>query len=142
MILYSLTCPNDHGFDSWFASAAAFADLQTAGRISCPQCGSSGVGKALMAPAVRPARGAAIPEKPLSQPPTESEAALAAARRAFEETSDYVGGNFVAEARAMHAGESEARSIWGEARFHEARALIEEGVPVAPLPFVPARRTN
>ncbi|MBD3765289.1 MAG: DUF1178 family protein, partial [Rhodobacterales bacterium] len=82
------------------------------------------------------------PDRPLSAPQTEVEAALAALRRQIEETSDYVGLNFAAEARAMHTGETPARPIWGEARPDEARALIDEGVPVAPLPFVPPRRTN
>ena len=70
------------------------------------------------------------------------EAALAALRRQVEETSEYVGLNFAAEARAMHEGRVPERSIYGEAKADEARRLVEDGIPVAPLPFVPARKTN
>ncbi|MGB2894495.1 MAG: DUF1178 family protein, partial [Albidovulum sp.] len=68
--------------------------------------------------------------------------ALAALRRQVEETSEYVGLNFAAEARAMHEGRVPERSIYGEAKADEARRLVEDGIPVAPLPFVPARKTN
>jgi hypothetical protein len=50
--------------------------------------------------------------------------------------------SFAAEARAMHLGEAPERPIHGEARLDEARALVDEGVPVAPLPFLPRNRTN
>ncbi len=73
---------------------------------------------------------------------TDAEAALAALRREVEENADYVGLNFVAEARAMHEGDLPSRSIYGEARIDEARKLLEDGVPVAPLPFRPIRKVN
>ncbi len=145
MILYSLTCHKDHSFDSWFASAEAFGGLQRAGQLTCPTCGSGQVEKSLMAPAVRPARTAATPpdaKGSLTQPQTDAEAALAEMRRQVEANSDYVGVNFVAEARKMHSGESPERSIYGEAKFEEAKALLEDGIPIAPLPFMPARKTN
>ena len=137
MIRYSLKCAKDHAFDSWFQSAAAFDALAEGGRLSCPVCGNGQVEKSLMAPALRHAA-----ERPLAAPASEVEAALAEMRRQIEETSDYVGLNFAAEARRIHAGEVPERAIYGEARAEEARALMEEGVPVAPLPFVPARKTN
>jgi len=68
--------------------------------------------------------------------------AIAGLRAEIEARSDYVGTDFVAEARRMHFGDSPERSIYGEARADEARQLIAEGVPVAPLPFLPRRRTN
>jgi hypothetical protein len=113
--------------------------------VACLICGSARVEKSLMAPALRPARTAATPEpqRPrLSQPASPAEEALAAMRREIEEKSDYVGLNFAAEARAMHQGEAPERAIHGEARPEEARALLEEGVPVLPLPFVPKRQSN
>lgn len=145
MIRYALKCSADHGFDSWFQSAGAYESLHLAGHVACPVCGSTEVAKSLMAPAVRPARGAAavpVPERPLSAPGSDAEAALAELRRQVEANSDYVGMNFVAEARRIHAGEVPERSIYGEAKPDEARRLIEDGVPVAPLPFMPPRRTN
>lgn len=136
MIRYALTCKADHAFDSWFASASAYDALAAAGHVACPVCGSTRVDKALMAPAV-------ASEKPdLKKPANPMEEALAAMRAHVEANSDYVGLNFVTEARRMHAGEVPERSIHGEARPEEARALLEEGVPVAPLPFMPPRKAN
>lgn len=144
MIRYTLKCDQDHGFDSWFASAEAFGSLLGAGQLACPICGSVTVEKGLMAPSVRPARTAATSPMAgrLSQPQSEVETAMAAMRQHVEANSDYVGVNFVTEARRMHAGLAPERSIYGEARFADAKALIEEGVPIAPLPFMPLRKVN
>ena len=144
MISYSLRCSKSHGFDSWFQSAAAYESLSSAGRISCPICGDSTIEKTLMAPAVRPARkaGEAQAKPKLSEPTSELEAAMAALRRQVEANSEYVGLNFATEARRMHDGEIDPRAIYGEAKPAEARALIEDGVPVAPLPFMPPRKAN
>ncbi|MDT8856729.1 DUF1178 family protein [Paracoccaceae bacterium Fryx2] len=151
MIRYDLRCAAGHAFDSWFQSATAYDSLAGRALIACPLCGSTGVTKSLMAPAVRPARNAdaarpgngdAPADRPLSTPGTDLELALAALRRQVEENSDYVGMNFAAEARRIHDGEVPERAIHGEARPDEARRLIEDGIPVAPLPFLPARKTN
>ena len=140
MIRYSLRCAKAHEFDSWFQSAEAYDALRGAGHIACPVCGDGTIEKTLMAPAVRPAEKAATPA--LSAPQNDIEAAFAEMRKQIEATSDYVGVNFVSEARKMHAGEIEERSIYGEAKPEEARALLEEGVNVAPLPFMPSRKAN
>lgn len=145
MIRYSLKCAADHSFDSWFQSAAAFDALADAGHVTCPNCGSADISKTLMAPAVTPARKATnLPtiDKPLSTPASPQEAALAALRAEVEANSDYVGKNFVAEARKMHEGTAPNRAIHGEARLDEARKLLEDGVPVMPLPFLPPRKVN
>ena len=143
MIRYALKCPADHGFESWFQSSAAYEALRASGHVACPICGSVRIEKALMAPAVAPAdtREAAV-RPDLSSPANPMEEAFAALRRQVEENSEYVGMGFAAEARAIHSGDAEARAIYGEAKPEEARALIEDGVPVAPLPFMPPRRTN
>lgn len=135
MVRYSLSCADGHAFESWFQSASAFDDLSARGLLSCAECGSSKVDKALMAPAV-------ATREDLSKPRDPREAALAAMRRHVEENSDYVGLSFAAEARAMHEGTTPERSIWGEAKPDEAKALLEEGIPVAPLPFMPKRSAN
>ncbi len=142
MIRYSLKCGAGHGFESWFKGAEAFSALQAAGQVTCPVCGSAEVGKDLMAPAVRPARKAATAKPSLSDPASELEEKLAALKKQIEENSEYVGMNFAAEARKIHAGEAPERAIHGEAKPDEARAMIEEGLPVAPLPFLPARKVN
>lgn len=148
MIRYSLKCSADHGFDSWFQNAEAFTALQAARQLACPVCGTTEVEKSLMAPSVRPARSAeARPETEaappsLREPQSELEAAMAELRRQIEANSEYVGMNFATEARKMHLGEAPERAIHGEARPDEARKLIEDGLPVAPLPFLPARKVN
>lgn len=138
MIQYRLRCRDGHEFDSWFQSSAAYERLAASGHVACTVCGTAEVAKALMAPVVKKAEAA----RPLTDPATEAERQLAELRRRIEENSDYVGLNFAAEARAIHDGDSPARSIYGEARADEARALLEDGIPVAPLPFRPAKRSN
>jgi hypothetical protein len=151
MIRYTLRCAEGHGFESWFKSGESYEALASSGHVQCPDCGTTKVEKSLMAPQVQPARrkAAAAPAEtpartpgPLTAPETERERALAELRAQVEANSDYVGMNFVAEARAMHEGLAPSRSIHGEARLDEARKLIEDGVPVAPLPFLPRSRTN
>ncbi len=154
MIQYTLKCAQDHRFDSWFQSASAYDKLLTAGMIECSICGDTSVEKAMMAPRVRPARTAAqktepsaelpqpVQPAPLSTPSNEVEQALASMKKQVEENADYVGGNFVKEARAMHDGDAPERSIYGEAKPEEAKALIEDGVPVMPLPFRAGRKSN
>ena len=78
----------------------------------------------------------------LSQHANEAEKAIAELRRKVEDNSDYVGKDFVTQARAMHEGDAPGRAIHGEAKLDEAKALIEEGIPVLPLPFRPNRKTN
>nr|WP_111301661.1 DUF1178 family protein [Paracoccus saliphilus] len=137
MIRYALRCDNGHDFDGWFRSSEGFRAMQDSGQVTCAACGSTQVEKALMAPAVAEKRAPA-----LSAPRNPAEAALEALRRKVEENSDYVGLRFAEEARAMHQGDRPSRAIHGEARPEEARKLIEEGVPVAPLPFLPRQKAN
>lgn len=145
MIRYALKCAGDHGFESWFASAEAFDSLRTVGMVVCPVCGSDDVNKAIMAPRVRPARSQAASDRavrPLQAPASEAEAELSKLRKHVEDNSDYVGLSFASEARKMHDGDIPHRAIYGEARTDEAKKLLEDGVPVAPLPFIPNRKTN
>lgn len=145
MIKYALKCAKAHEFESWFQNAAAYDALRAASHVTCPICGDADVEKVLMAPAVRPARkaeAASAPRPKLQDPQSQIEETLAAMRAQIEANSEYVGVNFVAEARKMHAGEAPERSIYGEARIEEAKKLVEEGVPVTPLPFLPRRKAN
>jgi hypothetical protein len=143
VIRYSLRCAKEHRFDSWFGSSADFERLREAGHLACAVCGEAGVEKDLMAPGIAgtaeapPSGGSA----PLSTPASPAEQALAELRRRIEATSENVGRDFVREARRIHEGEAPARSIIGEARPAEARALVEDGIPVAPLPWS-TRRGN
>lgn len=161
MIRFSLVCEAGHDFESWFPSGDAYEAQQTRGLVSCPICGSPKVGKALMAPSLgrkgNRAGGAVVPvaedvpatpTEPAAQMPvtllTEKEQAFRAMLRAVREhvvqNADNVGRGFADEARKMHYGETEHRSIYGEADAAEAQALIEEGIEVHPLPPAPDDR--
>ncbi|MEM7497799.1 MAG: DUF1178 family protein [Pseudomonadota bacterium] len=163
MIRFALRCSKGHAFDAWFASNATFDDLRKAGALACAECGDPTVEKALMAPAVRTAEtakatakpgggaGAAVaPAGPAQTPPAEAppslttpaspqEAMRAALRAKIEAVSDNVGRDFAAEARRIHAGEAPERPILGEASQAEAKALIEDDIPVMPLPWMSKR---
>ena len=151
MIQFTLQCDDGHRFDSWFQSSAAFDKLKANTMVACPICGSNKVEKAMMAPRVADSRSKSRstpdmgPEPapgPLSAPATATEKALTELRKQVESNSEYVGVNFVSEARKMHSGEVPERTIHGQAKPEEARKLIEDGVPVMPLPFMPGRKTN
>jgi hypothetical protein len=131
MIRYALRCEQAHTFDAWFGSSADFDRLLAAGLVSCAICGSTAVTKELMTPSVT----SAAAEPKLSGPASPAEQALAELRRRIEAESEDVGREFVTEARRIHEGLAPARAIIGEARPAEARALIDDGIPVAPLPW-------
>lgn len=163
MIRYTLACEAGHAFESWFPSSASYDEQAARGLVACPTCGSAKVGKAVMAPSVaraesRPPRacapagevragevraGAAPADSPVpmtAEPERRLRAMLRALREHVRATADHVGTRFPEEARRMHYGEVPARPIYGEASPDEARALIEEGVEVAPLPPAPDDR--
>jgi len=138
MIKFTLKCEQGHRFDSWFQSTSAFDRLSETGMVACAICGSAQVEKALMAPQVQGARD----DRSLAATTDGAENAVAALRRKVEANADYVGTRFAQEARDMHDGLMPERAIYGEARPEEAKRLFEDGVPVAPLPFSPRRKTN
>lgn len=153
MIVFDLSCHAGHRFEGWFGSSDDFASQQERGLVECPLCGSTEIGKAPMAPAV-PAKGnqrneAAQASGPLQGgeiPPEVRQAmqALADAQAKALKQSRYVGDGFAEETRAMHYGEKELEAIHGKATLKEAKELLEEGVPVAPLlaPFTPPEDLN
>lgn len=130
MIKYHLTCAEEHDFESWFASSADYDRLETSGLLSCAVCGSGKVEKAVMAPQV-----AVAAEAPLSQPASPAEQALRALREKVEREADNVGQEFATEARKIHEGDAPERAIYGQARGADVRGLIEDGIPVMPLPW-------
>lgn len=155
MIVFDLKCSGDHVFEAWFASSGAYEEQRERGLLACPVCGNGDVGKALMAPNVAAkgnSRSAAVPQASAATPDEPpSPAAIKAAMRAIAamqakmlEKSEWVGRAFADRARAMHAGEADAAPIHGQTTRAEAEALVEEGVPVAPLlvPVVPPEALN
>ena len=147
MIKYALACEQAHEFESWFPSSEAFETQRKRGFVTCPFCHSANVEKQIMAPSVArkdKAPKAAAPEAQpmavLSERERDLRAALRALREHVMKNAENVGKDFVEEARKMHYGETEERSIFGEADLAEARALLEEGIDVLPLPIVPDDR--
>jgi hypothetical protein len=146
MIRYQLTCKDDHRFEGWFRSSGDFDKQSKRGVVACPTCGNTKISKALMAPSVvtRKGRDAAKPKKPRKAPtsshisaPPEVMEMLRKVRREVEAKAEYVGPKFAEEARKIHYEESEGRGIWGEASVAEAKALVDEGIDVMPLPVLP-----
>ncbi|WP_375550386.1 DUF1178 family protein [Rhodophyticola porphyridii] len=152
MIRYSLKCADGHAFESWFQSAEAFDTLADRGLLSCAVCGGEDVVKAVMAPRVTKKGGVEAPQPgpadpaeapaPAIAPPAPMEIAAKMIRTHLEKHSTYVGGQFAKEARAIYLGDAPERMIHGEATAEEARELIDDGVPIAPLPGLPKAKTN
>ena len=141
MIVFDLNCGQGHRFEAWFGSSDYYESQRGRGLIECPLCGDAGVAKAVMAPAVPAKSNRRDGRAVAANPDPEMLGKLLALQREMEATSEYVGDRFAAEARALHdAGES--RSIHGEATPAEARALLEDGVPLLPLPFRPRARLD
>lgn len=138
MIKYALHCDAGHAFEGWFGGSADYDDQRARGLLTCPVCGSAGVDKQIMAPAVAGTKKTAAPEPSPKLREMMLEAA-AKVREHVEDNFDYMGDAFAAEARAIHEGRSEERGIYGEASPAEVKALIEDGVRVAPLPPAPPK---
>lgn len=151
MIVFDLKCSHDHKFEAWFGSSRDYEEQKARGLVSCPVCDDSLIEKAVMAPAV-PAKGNQRRDPAPAGPPVADRAVAAmspadAARlQALVEkvakaqaevlaNSSWVGDAFADKARAMHYGDEPQASIHGTADREEARALMEEGIAVAPLPL-------
>jgi hypothetical protein len=156
MIRYTLSCERGHEFESWFANSGAYDKQAKRGLVTCPACGSAKVEKTIMAPKImgpRPARTdvaeppsppPALPATPalaplsvMSSPERELRQKLKELRDHVTKNANYVGTKFPEEARKIHYGETEHRSIYGEASREEAKALHEEGIEFHPLPILP-----
>lgn len=151
MIVFDLQCGAGHVFEAWFGSNADYEDQRARGLVVCPICESPEIAKAAMAPAVpakgeraapREDQGADMPVRSGGGDPAKVKrllADLAREQAKMLEKSDYVGKDFARQARAMHDGETQDRPIHGETTLDDARAMLDDGIPVAPLPL-PVRR--
>ncbi len=163
MIHYQLRCGAGHGFDGWFPGSASFDQQAQAGLLTCPVCARTDVARALMAPRVRTGERPRAPDLPAETAPATVPATAGAAgagaagaeaksavaipdqmravlqrmRAEIERNCEYVGPGFADQARAMHEGEQPHRAIYGESTPEEARALAEDGIEVARIPWVP-----
>jgi hypothetical protein len=155
MIHYALVCNKGHNFESWFPDSAAYDKQAKRGIVTCPHCGSAKVEKAIMAPRlssaskkrkapaeapVAPAPEANAPVAMISPQEHEFRSKLKELREHLTKNADNVGQKFPEEARKMHYGEIEHRSIYGEATPKDAKELLEEGIEFHPLPSLPDER--
>jgi hypothetical protein len=151
MIKYALACDQAHEFESWFPSSEAYESQRKRGFVTCPICNSAAVEKQIMAPRIARTDRDRAPAKSAPQPPNQEVAILSereremramirALREHVQQNAENVGGRFADEARKMHYGEIEQRSIYGEANPLDAKALWEEGIGVLPLPILPDDR--
>ena len=163
MIRYALICDKSHAFESWFANSAAYDRQVKRGLVTCPVCGSAEVEKAIMTPALgRSAKRKTITAPDAAEAATATENPPAAPEKApvaivseherelrrklkelrdhLVKNADYVGPKFPEEARRIHYGETEHRSIYGEASPEDAKSLHEEGIEFHPLPTLPDER--
>ena len=158
MILYALVCAKGHAFESWFPNSSAYDKQVKRGLVTCPACGNAKVEKAIMAPQLssRARHDAAETPPPadatpapasvpapvamMSPPEAEFRRKLKELRDHLTKNADYVGAKFPEEARKMHYGEIDHRSIYGEATPQETKELHEEGVEIHPLPILPEER--
>jgi hypothetical protein len=167
MIRYALACECGHSFESWFQSSSAYDRQIRRGLVACPVCNSTKVEKAIMAPRLAGARkrdsapapvaaGESAPPAPTQDATTQAApsapvAMMSPQEREFRKklkelrdhltkNADYVGQKFPEEARKMHYGEVDRRSIYGEASPDQAKELHEEGIEFHPLPVLPDER--
>ena len=141
MINYTLKCDQNHTFDSWFKSAEAFEMLVKKSMVVCSECGSTNITKAIMAPSVSTSRKKDNKPSELEKK-SKLKNDILELKKKIEANSEYVGNNFANEARSMYLGETPERSIYGEAKADDAKKLIDDGIPVMPLPFLPAKKAN
>lgn len=141
MINYTLQCEKKHRFDSWFKSAEAFDMLVEKSLVVCSDCGSTNISKAIMAPRVSTARKKENKSQEIAKK-SKVKSDILELKKKIEANSEYVGNNFANEARSMYLGESPERAIYGEAKADDAKKLIDDGIPVMPLPFIPVKKTN
>ncbi len=133
MIVFDLKCGGGHVFEAWFGSSAAYEEQRAAGQVRCPFCDSDDIAKALMTPAI----GGKGNRKPDTSPDIIKAVLnrLAARQADVLKSSEWVGTAFAERARAMHLGEEKQATIHGQASLAEAKALVDDGIPIAPLPL-------
>jgi hypothetical protein len=142
MIVFNLTCGNDHSFEGWFASAADFERQQHATQLNCPLCGNTTVSKGLHAPYVNTGSAPAVPQHEKvaeKSPPVPDQYVNISAEitRMVEHliaNTEDVGSEFPEEARKIHYQEAPERKIRGNASREEVDELREEGIEVVALP--------
>ncbi|MEG3160107.1 DUF1178 family protein [Sphingomonas sp. LB2R24] len=134
MIVFDLKCGGGHVFEAWFGSSSAYEDQRTAGQVRCPLCDSADITKALMAPAIA-AKGNRTPDSPTPDAVKAVMKLIATRQAEALKSSQWVGPAFAERARAMHLGEEKQATIHGQASLADAKALVDDGIAITPLPL-------
>ena len=138
MIVFNLICEEcDYPFEGWFDHTKAFNSQKKRKLINCPNCESSNISKALVAPNLSKKSNSRI----LKNKKTLA-SNIKKIKKIVEENFDYVGDNFSDEAKRIKYGETKDRPIYGEATIDQTKELIEEEINVTPLPFQSKKKTN
>lgn len=145
MIVFSLSCSQEHKFDGWFRSAEDFERQAIGGMVECPACGDTHITKQLSAPRINTgATGIAL--NPSNLPPGPQAVMAASTMPGLQEhmlqqfkafvraNTENVGGAFAETARKIHYGEESRRNIRGRVSRDEAIELHEEGIETVQLP--------
>lgn len=156
MIKYALACATGHSFESWFSSSEDFDAQGARGLVTCPYCGTAKVAKQIMAPSVArrdrepeppraPSPALPVPAAPapvalVSQADEQMREAIRQLRAFVSANAEDVGRSFAEEARRIHDGEAPERFIMGEATGEEVAELLDDGIPIQPLPVLPDDR--
>lgn len=139
MISFNLRCENDHEFEGWFKDSTSFEKQRDRKLIECTICGSHEVEQALSRPNISSGKMQGAAQAEAAQKMRDT---LREFRKQVESTHENVGDRFAEEARKIHYGETEARGIYGETTGEEAKELIDEGVPVSPIPWIEEAKEN
>ncbi len=137
MIVFNLICKTcEYGFEGWFENTLEFNKQKKQNLVTCPSCNSNKVNKGLMAPNISKK---SISKRSKIKKTVASN--LSKLKKMVEKNFDYVGDKFSEEAKKIKYGETEDRSIYGEATLEQTKELIEEEIDIVPLPFSP-KKTN
>ena len=138
MIVYNLTCENEHRFEGWFSSPDDYQSQNKNQQIACPQCSSLKIRRVISTPYVNTKTNKT--KRKIGDPKNQSnfiEKNTAIREHLLKElfnSTEDVGENFPEEARKIHYQEEAARPIRGKASKKEVIELQEEGIDVVPIP--------
>ncbi len=151
MIKYSLKCSEvnclkKEPFDGWFQNSTSFKKQIKTGYISCPYCGSLKITKNLMSPSLkinkemRPKKNLKnVKKNEFNEQPNnqlDMMVVLRNLKKEIQKNAEFVGKNFVKEAKAINAGKSKKRAIYGQANAKDLKELKEKNIEFINVPWV------
>jgi len=137
MIKYRLNCKKcNNNFDSWFATSKEYEKLKKLNHLICHYCNSIKVEKTLMAPSVLNTKDKIVSiskDKKFYKIKNK----IKEYQKFIKKNFNYVGDNFVHEARSIHYNyKKKFKGIYGNATIEEIKELKEEGIDTEVIPWV------